>query len=65
MGHMSKPLSFHKKPPKLFLNTIYPLVQNNKTTTRMVVVSELHEIFFLLQSHRYLEDHNIGNSLSY
>lgn len=31
----------------------------------MVVVSELHEIFFLLQSHCYLEDHNIGNSLSY
>ena len=41
---------------KLFLNTICPLVQNNKTTTRMVVMSDLQEIFFLLQSLYYLKD---------
>lgn len=50
---------------KLFLNTICPLVQNNNTTTRMVMMSDLHEIFFLLQPHYYLEDQDIGESLSY
>ena len=46
---------------KLFLNTICPLVQNNKTTTRMVVMSDLHGVFFLLQSRYYLEDQDIGD----